>query len=126
VKLTDLRAILQYVPQFREKTFIIAVDAGIVTDENGVISFPSWPTHTFHLLSNHGRMAAPGPTGSRFVWAQAAVRPLTIAGLPGPRRRIMIKGEDSKPVNMIHLDSTTGTLNHWQCIFLYLSSPNGL
>src|ERR1700753_1888706 len=34
VKLTDLRAILQYVPQFREKTFIIAVDGGIVTDEN--------------------------------------------------------------------------------------------
>src|SRR5271166_5620731 len=34
VKLTDLRAILQYVPQFREKTFIIAVDAGIVMDEN--------------------------------------------------------------------------------------------
>lgn len=34
VKLTDLRAILQYVPQFREKTFIIAADAGIVTDEN--------------------------------------------------------------------------------------------
>ena len=34
MKLTDLRAILQCVPQFREKTFIIAVDAGIVTDEN--------------------------------------------------------------------------------------------
>ena len=34
MKLTDLRAILQYVPQFREKTFVIAVDAGIVTDEN--------------------------------------------------------------------------------------------
>jgi amino-acid N-acetyltransferase len=34
VKLTDLRGILQYVPQFREKTFILAVDAGIVTDEN--------------------------------------------------------------------------------------------
>jgi amino-acid N-acetyltransferase len=34
VKLTDLRGILQYVPQFREKTFIIAVDAGVVTDEN--------------------------------------------------------------------------------------------
>jgi amino-acid N-acetyltransferase len=34
VKLTDLRGILQYVPQFREKTFIIAVDAGIVRDEN--------------------------------------------------------------------------------------------
>ena len=34
MKLTDLRGILQYVPQFREKTFIIAVDGGIVTDEN--------------------------------------------------------------------------------------------
>src|ERR1700690_2490663 len=34
VKLTDLRGILQYIPQFREKTFIIAVDGIIVTDEN--------------------------------------------------------------------------------------------
>lgn len=34
MKLTDLRGILQYVPQFREKTFIIAVDGGIVADEN--------------------------------------------------------------------------------------------
>jgi amino-acid N-acetyltransferase len=34
VKLTDLRGILQYVPQFRERTFIIAVDAIIVRDEN--------------------------------------------------------------------------------------------
>lgn len=34
MKLTDLRGILQYVPQFREKIFILAVDAGIVTDEN--------------------------------------------------------------------------------------------
>jgi amino-acid N-acetyltransferase len=33
VKLTDLRGILQYIPQFREKTFIIAVDGVIVTDE---------------------------------------------------------------------------------------------
>ncbi|HEY7098905.1 MAG TPA: amino-acid N-acetyltransferase [Terriglobales bacterium] len=31
---TDLRGILQYVPQFREKTFIVAVDGAIVTDEN--------------------------------------------------------------------------------------------
>jgi len=34
MKLTDLRGILQYIPQFREKTFIIAVDAGTVSDEN--------------------------------------------------------------------------------------------
>ena len=34
MKLTDLRGILQYIPQFREKTFIIAVDGAIVPDEN--------------------------------------------------------------------------------------------
>ncbi len=34
MKLTDLRGILQYIPQFREKTFILAVDGGIVSDEN--------------------------------------------------------------------------------------------
>jgi amino-acid N-acetyltransferase len=33
VKLTDLRGILRYIPQFREKTFILAVDGVIVTDE---------------------------------------------------------------------------------------------
>jgi amino-acid N-acetyltransferase len=34
VKLTDLRGILQYIPQFREKTFILNVDGAIVTSEN--------------------------------------------------------------------------------------------
>jgi amino-acid N-acetyltransferase len=34
VKPTDLRGILQYIPQFREKTFILAIDGAIVTDEN--------------------------------------------------------------------------------------------
>ena len=34
MKLTDLRGILQYIPEFREKTFILAVDGGIVTEEN--------------------------------------------------------------------------------------------
>jgi amino-acid N-acetyltransferase len=34
MKLTDLRGILQYIPQFREKTFVISIDGGIVTDEN--------------------------------------------------------------------------------------------
>src|SRR5437899_8161678 len=34
MKLTDLRGILQYIPQFREKIFVISVDGGIVTDEN--------------------------------------------------------------------------------------------
>src|SRR5437764_2247385 len=34
VKLTDLRGILQYIPQFRDKTFILSVDGAIVTSEN--------------------------------------------------------------------------------------------
>jgi amino-acid N-acetyltransferase len=34
VKLTDLRSILQYIPRFREKVFVISVDGAIVTSEN--------------------------------------------------------------------------------------------
>ena len=32
MKPTDLRGILQYIPQFREKTFVLAIDGAIVTD----------------------------------------------------------------------------------------------
>jgi len=34
MKPTDLRGILQYIPQFRERTFVLAIDGAIVTDEN--------------------------------------------------------------------------------------------
>ena len=34
MKPTDLRGILQYVPQFREKTFVVAMDGAAVADEN--------------------------------------------------------------------------------------------
>ena len=34
MKLTDLRGILQYIPRFREKVFVISVDGAIVTSEN--------------------------------------------------------------------------------------------
>jgi amino-acid N-acetyltransferase len=34
VKPTDLRGILRYIPRFREKTFVLAVDGAIVTDDN--------------------------------------------------------------------------------------------
>ena len=34
MKLTDLRGILQYILQFRDKTFILAIDGGIVSDDN--------------------------------------------------------------------------------------------
>ncbi|MSU61182.1 MAG: amino-acid N-acetyltransferase [Pedosphaera sp.] len=34
MKFTDLRGILQYIPRFRERIFVISVDGAIVTDEN--------------------------------------------------------------------------------------------
>jgi amino-acid N-acetyltransferase len=34
VRATDLRGILRYVPQFREKVFVVAIDGAIVEDEN--------------------------------------------------------------------------------------------
>jgi amino-acid N-acetyltransferase len=34
VKLTDLRGILQYIPQFREKIFVLAIDGDIVTNDS--------------------------------------------------------------------------------------------
>jgi amino-acid N-acetyltransferase len=34
MKLTDLRGILQYIPRFREKTFIVSIDGAVVTEEN--------------------------------------------------------------------------------------------
>ncbi len=33
MKLTNLRGILQYVPRFREKTFVLSIDAAVVMDE---------------------------------------------------------------------------------------------
>jgi len=36
VRPTDLRGILQYVPQFRDRTFVVAVDGAAVSDENFV------------------------------------------------------------------------------------------
>jgi amino-acid N-acetyltransferase len=33
-RLTDLREILRYVPHFRDKVFVIALDGAIVADEN--------------------------------------------------------------------------------------------
>ena len=34
MKPTDLRVILRYIPRFREKTFVLAIDGAIVTDDN--------------------------------------------------------------------------------------------
>src|SRR5437667_3857553 len=34
LRLTDLREILRYVPQFRDRVFVIAIDGAVVEDDN--------------------------------------------------------------------------------------------
>src|SRR6478735_2616664 len=34
LRLTDLREILRYIPQFRDRTFVIALDGAVVSDDN--------------------------------------------------------------------------------------------
>src|SRR5438067_5332528 len=34
LRLTDLREILRYIPQFRDRTFVIALDGAVVADDN--------------------------------------------------------------------------------------------
>ena len=34
LRLADLREILRYVPQYRDKTFVIALDGAVVEEEN--------------------------------------------------------------------------------------------
>src|SRR5271163_377747 len=36
LRLTDLREILRYVPRFRDRTFVIALDGAVVEDDNFV------------------------------------------------------------------------------------------
>jgi amino-acid N-acetyltransferase len=64
VKLTDLRGILQYIPQFREKTFILAIDGAIVTDDN------------FATSSGHGAPLVPNIRVVLVHGASAQIRSL--------------------------------------------------
>ena len=34
LRLTDLREILQYIPEFRDRVFVIAIDGAVVADDN--------------------------------------------------------------------------------------------
>jgi len=60
VKLTDLRGILRYIPQFRDKTFIINVDGAIVTDENFtnlLVDIAVLRSLNIHVVLVHGASA---------------------------------------------------------------------
>ncbi|HNR71526.1 MAG TPA: amino-acid N-acetyltransferase [Verrucomicrobiota bacterium] len=60
MKLTDLRGILRYIPQFRDKTFIINVDGAIVTDENFtnlLVDIAVLRSLNIHVVLVHGASA---------------------------------------------------------------------
>jgi sulfur carrier protein ThiS len=50
MKPTDLRGILQYIPQFRDKTFVLVVDGTIVPDENFANFLPKAPQENKRCL----------------------------------------------------------------------------
>lgn len=78
MKLTDLRGILHYVPQFREKTFILAIDGAIVTDEN----FPTLLLDVALLWSLNIRVVLVHGAAQQ-IRALAAQRNLTPSDLEG-------------------------------------------
>ena len=64
MKPTDLRGILQYIPRFREKTFIISVDGAIVTRLTHYFNtqaFAQPADYTYgNLAANIGTVRSPG------------------------------------------------------------------
>ncbi len=78
MKLTDLRGILQYIPQFREKTFVINVDGAIVTDENFaniLVDIAVLRSLSIHVVLVHGASAQ-----IRALAAEQGVTPSNLDG----------------------------------------------
>jgi amino-acid N-acetyltransferase len=78
VKLTDLRGILRYIPQFREKTFVISVDGAVVTNEN----FPNLLTDIAVLRSLNIRVVLVHGAAAQ-IKALAADQGLVASNLDG-------------------------------------------
>lgn len=78
VKPTDLRGILRYIPRFREKTFVIAVDGVIVTDDmfqNLLLDIAVLRSLNIRIVLVHG--------ASHQVGQLAAERGITASNLDG-------------------------------------------
>ncbi|KAB2664598.1 MAG: amino-acid N-acetyltransferase [Verrucomicrobia bacterium] len=78
MKPTDLRGILRYIPRFREKTFIIAVDGAVVTDDN----FPNLLLDTAVLRSLNIRIVLVHGA-ARQIASLAAERGVAASNLDG-------------------------------------------
>jgi len=78
VKLTDLRGILRYIPQFREKTFVISVNGAVVTSENFaniVMDIAVLRSLNIRVVLVHGASAQ-----IRALGAEAGVAPSNLDG----------------------------------------------
>ena len=69
MKLAELRGILQYILQFRDKTFVLALDGAVVADEN----FPTLLLDVALLLSVNVRVVLVHGAGKQ-IQALAAER----------------------------------------------------
>jgi len=78
VKPTDLRAILQYIPRFRDKVFVLSVDGAIVTEEN----FANILTDVAVLRSLNVRVVLVHGAGAQIknLAAEQGITPSDIAG----------------------------------------------
>jgi amino-acid N-acetyltransferase len=78
VKPTDLRGILQYIPRFREKVFVLSVDGAIVTEEN----FANILTDIAVLRSHNIRVVLVHGAGAqiRTLAAQQGITPSDTSG----------------------------------------------
>jgi amino-acid N-acetyltransferase len=78
VKPTDLRGILRYIPRFREKTFVVALDGVVVTDDN----FPNLLLDLAVLRSLNIRLVLVHGASAQIA-ALAAERGVTASNLDG-------------------------------------------
>ncbi len=87
MKLTDLRGILQYIPRFREKIFVISMDGAIVTSEN--FANILLDVAVLALPEHQGRCwcMAPPPKSKPWPANKTSSPPIwTAAASPTPRR----------------------------------------
>ncbi len=78
MKPTDLRGILRYIPRFREKTFVVALDGAVVTDDN----FPNLLLDLAVLRSLNIRIVLVHGASAQIA-ALAAERSVTATSLDG-------------------------------------------
>ena len=87
VKPTDLRGILQYIPKFREKIFVVSIDGAIVSDENFanlLLDFAVLRSLNIRVVLVHGAASQIAAMA-----LQRSVEPVSYTHLTLPTKRIV-------------------------------------